>query len=181
MNPDMIAQLQMLLDKQAINELVHAYCNAADRRDYDKMRALYHEDATDNHGGFFQGLASDFIDQLPAIQASMLILHHNVTTTNIKVDGDRGEGEIYVLAFHKVQADPVPFDLLIGGRYLDQYEKRNGIWKFAHRAVLADWVNVHNPSIVDLESPLVQGSLIGQRDERDPSYEVLSLFKRGAR
>lgn len=181
MTPDMTAQLQSLLDKQAITELVHAYCNAADRRDYDKMRALYHDDATDNHGGFFQGLAQDFINQLPAIQASMMILHHNVTTVNVKIDGNRGEGEIYVLAFHKVQAEPEPFDLLIGGRYLDHYEKRDGVWKFAHRAVLADWVNVHNPSIVDLESPLVQGSLIGQRDTSDPSYTELSLLKRGER
>ncbi len=92
MNADMIAQLQQLLDKQAIVELVHTYCNAADRRDYAKMRALYHDDATDNHGGFFQGLAADFIAQLPAIQATMLILHHNITTMNIKLDGDRGEG-----------------------------------------------------------------------------------------
>ena len=178
---DLLPQLQALLDKQAITELVYAYCNAADRHDYDKLRALYHDDATDDHGGFFQGLAKDFIDQLPVIQEPMLILHHNVTTLNIKLDGDRGEGEVYVLAFHKVQADPEPFDLLIGGRYLDQYEKRDGVWKFAHRSVLADWVNVHNPSIVDLESPLVKGSLIGQRDESDPSYSRFSLFKRGER
>lgn len=181
MTPDMTAQLQQLLDKQAIVELVHAYCNAADRRDYTKMRALYHDDATDNHGGFFQGLAADFIAQLPTIQASMLILHHNITTVNIKLDGDKGEGEIYVLAFHKVQAEPQPFDLLIGGRYLDRYEKRDGVWKFAHRAVLADWVNVHNPSIVDLDSPLVRGSLLGQRDDSDPSYAELSLLRRGER
>ena len=44
-------QLQALLDKQAIHDLIHAYCNAADRRDLDKMRALYHEDAIDDHGG----------------------------------------------------------------------------------------------------------------------------------
>lgn len=181
MTADMMAQLQQLLDKQAIVDLVHAYCNAADRRDYDKMRALYHPDATDNHGGFFQGLASDFIDQLPTIQEPMLILHHNVTTMNIKIDGNQGEGEIYVLAFHKVQAEPAPFDLLIGGRYLDQYEKRDGVWKFSHRAVLADWVNVHNPSIVDLDSPLVQGSLLGQPNLDDPSYAMLSLLKRGER
>ena len=40
-------RLQDLLDKQDITELIHAYCNAADRHDHDKMRALYHEDAMD--------------------------------------------------------------------------------------------------------------------------------------
>lgn len=174
-------QLQLLLDKQAIHELIHAYCNAADRRDTEKMRSLYHADAIDDHGGFFKGLAMEFIDRLPDIQAPMEILHHNVTTVNIKLDGNYGEGEVYVLAFHKVATDAEPLDLLIGGRYLDKYEKRDGVWKFSHRAVLADWVNVHNPSIVDLNNPLIEGSLLGKTGTDDPSYGFFTLFKRGAR
>ena len=185
MTPDLQSQLVDLLDKQAILELVHAYCNAADRHDYDKMRSLYHEDAIDDHGGFFQGLAMDFIDQLPAIQEPMEILHHNVTTVNIRLDvaapTRKAEGEIYVLAFHKVKTPDGPFDLLIGGRYFDRYEKRDGVWKFSHRAVLADWVNVHNPSIVDLQHPVIAGSRIGTPGLDDPSYAFFSLLQRGKR
>ena len=36
-------RLQVLLDKQEITELVHAYCNASDRHDHDKLRQLYRE------------------------------------------------------------------------------------------------------------------------------------------
>ena len=36
-------RLQALLDKQEITELIHAYCNAADRHDHDKLRTLYHD------------------------------------------------------------------------------------------------------------------------------------------
>lgn len=183
---DQQAAIQALLDKQAIQELIHTYCNAADRRDYAKLRSLYHEDASDDHGGFFKGLAMDFIDQLPVIQESMEILHHNITTVNIKLDENPegalyGEGEVYVLAFHKVKTENGELDLLIGGRYLDKYEKRSGLWKFAHRSVLADWVNVHEPSQVDLNHPIIQGSLIGRPDEDDPSYGIFELLKRGQR
>ncbi|HVL01587.1 MAG TPA: nuclear transport factor 2 family protein [Dongiaceae bacterium] len=185
MTPDLTAQLQDLLDKQAIHELIHTYCNAADRHDHVKMRDLYHEDATDDHGGFFKGLAMDFIDRLPEIQAPMLILHHNITTVNIKLDVPatvrKAEGEVYVLAFHQVKTDTGQFDLLIGGRYFDKYEKRDGVWKFSHRAVLADWVNVHNPSIVDLAHPVIQGSHLGRPGQEDPSYGFFSLFQRGRR
>ncbi|MCG8671378.1 MAG: nuclear transport factor 2 family protein [Pseudomonadales bacterium] len=186
MTPQQEKAFQDLLDKQAIQELIHVYCNAADRRDYDKMRALYHEDATDDHGGFFQGLAMDFIDQLPVIQESMDILHHNVTTVNIKFEEQPGgatkaEGEVYVLAFHKVKSDQGAFDLLVGGRYLDKYEKRNDVWKFSHRAVVADWVNVHDPSIVDLTNPLIAESKMGTAGEDDPSYAFFELLKRGER
>src|SRR3546814_2688349 len=89
MREDLEQQLEALLDKQAIGELVHAYCNAADRHDFDKMRALYHDDAIDEHGKFAKGPASEFLDKLSEIQAPMAVLHHNVTTINLKLDGVR--------------------------------------------------------------------------------------------
>lgn len=179
--PDMEAQLQALLDKQAIIELVNTYCNAADRHDNVKFRQLYHEDAIDDHGSFFKGPAMEFIDKLPEIQGPMEILHHNVTTVNIKLDGNRAEGEVYILAFHKVQTPDGPLDLLIGGRYFDKYEKRDGVWKFTHRAVVADWANLHQPSIVNLDNPIIEGAYIGKPGPADPSYGFFSLFKRGER
>ena len=124
----------------------------------------------DDHGSFFKGLAMDFIDKLPEIQAPMKILHHNVTTVNIILDGNHAEGEIYVLALHQVAGPNGPSDLLIGGRYYDRYEKRNGHWKFLHRAVVADWANLHDPSIVNLTNPMIEGSYIGQPGRADPSY-----------
>ena len=175
------AAVQALLDKEAIRELAQIYCRAADRHDHELMRSLYHEDATDDHGSFFKGLAMDFIDRLPQIQAPMEILHHNVTTHNIELDGDRAEGETYILAFHKVSTEEGSFDLLIGGRYFDRYEKRQGVWKFAHRAVVADWANLHNPSIVNLDNPVVEGSHIGKPGIADPSYRFFDGFKRGPR
>lgn len=170
--------LQCLLDKEAIRELVHLYCRAADRKDVALMRSLYHEDATDDHGGFFSGPVSEFFQQLPAIQAPMTILHHNVTTHNIELNGDTAEGEVYILAFHQVKTDTGLLDLLVGGRYLDRYEKRDGTWKFSHRAVLADWVQANDPSTVDLEHPIIKGSNIGRGDGQDPSYTILTGFKR---
>ena len=173
----MDARLQEWLDKAEITELVNRYCNAADRHDHDKMRSLYHEDAIDDHGAFFKGLAMEFIDQLPAIQEPMLILHHNVTTVNIALDGNYGEGEVYVLAFHQVQTDDGPVDLLIGGRYFDKYEKRAGVWKFSHRAVVADWATFNNPSTVCLDHPMIAGSHIGRPGLDDPSYSFFRLLQ----
>jgi hypothetical protein len=175
----MDAAVRALLDKQAITELVHAYCNAADRHDHAKMRALYHEDAIDDHGAFFKGPAMEFIDLLPEIQEPMAILHHNVTTVNIALDGDHAEGEIYVLAFHQVRTADGPVDLVIGGRYFDKYEKREGVWKFAHRAVVADWARTESPSTVTLDHPMIEGSYIGRPGPDDPSYGFFKLFERG--
>jgi hypothetical protein len=174
-------RLQALLDKQEVTELIHAYCNAADRHDYDLMRRLYHDDAIDDHGAFFKGLAMEFIDQLPEIQAPMNILHHNITTVNIALDGDYGEGEVYVLAFHQVATEHEPVDLLIGGRYFDKYEKRAGTWKFSYRAVVADWATCSDPSVVILDHPMIEGSHIGRGGPDDPSYGFFRLLTRGGK
>jgi len=174
-------QLRELLDKQAIHELINAYCNAADRHDQDKMRALYHEDAIDEHGQFARGPAKDFIDRLPEIQQPMAILHHNVTTVNLKLDGDRAEGEVYILAFHQVRHEQELFDVFIGGRYFDKYEKRDGVWKFSHRSIVADWCYPAHPSEVRLDHPFLQGAYIGKPGLADPSYGFFSMLKRGER
>ncbi len=179
MDQAMQQAVQELLDKQAIYELLNAYFNAADRHDNEKMRKLYHEDAIDDHGAFFKGLAMEFVDKLPEIQVPMEILHHNMTTVNIKLDGDYAEGEVYVLAFHKVRTDDGSFDLLIGGRYFDKYEKRDGVWKFLHKAVVADWAKVTDPSAVELDHPMLAGSHFGTPGEADPSYDFFNLLKRG--
>jgi len=174
-------RLQELLDKQALMDLIHAYCNAADRHDHAKMRALYHEDAIDEHGHFAKGPAMDFIDKLPEIQKPMAILHHNVTTVNLKLDGERAEGEVYIIAFHQVERDGGRFDVLIGGRYFDKYEKRDGVWKFSHRSIVADWAYPAEPTKVDLEHPFLAGAHIGKPGPADPSYAFFSLFRRGER
>ena len=175
------SKIQGILDKESIRELVCTYCRAADRHDNELMRSLYHEDAYDDHGSFFKGRAMEFLDLLPEIQKSMGILHHNVTTHNIKLSGTKAEGETYIIAFHQVLTEEGNYDVLIGGRYFDEYEKRNDVWKFSSRAVDADWVYVNDPSQVNLTHPMIEGADIGSPNKEDPSYQRLKLFKRGIR
>jgi hypothetical protein len=176
-----VTALRELLDKQALYELVMAYANAADRHDHAKMRALYHADAIDEHGHFAKGPAMEFIDKLPQIQAPMAILHHNITTVNLKLDGDKAEGEVYLIAFHQVREENRLHDVLIGGRYFDKYEKRDGAWKFSYRSIVADWAYANDPSAVQLEHPFLAGAHIGKPGPVDPSYGFFSLLKRGER
>ena len=173
--------VQKLLDREAIKELVNLYCRAADRHDHELMRSLYHQDAIDDHGSFFKGLAMDFIDKLPEIQAPMKILHHNVTTHCIELNGDAAEGEVYILAFHQVEDKEASYDVIIGGRYFDRYTKRAGVWKFSERAVVADWATVQDPSVVNLGHPMIDGAHIGCPGPKDASYSFFSGFSRGIR
>lgn len=173
-------KIDAMLDKHEITELLYAYCNAADRHDHVKMRSLYHEDAWDDHGSFFKGPAMEFIDMLPEIQSTMEILHHNMTTKNITLNGDKAEGEIYMIAFHKFKIeDGSSADLLVGGRYFDKYEKRNGRWKFSLRAAGADWAYYNAPSQTAMDHPMIAATHIAKPGPTDPSYGFFDLTKFG--
>ena len=179
MDQDFLRSLQMVVDKQQILELSHAYCQACDRHDFEKVRALYHEDAIDDHGAFFTGPAMEYVDILPQISANMEILHHNITTANIRIDGDYAEGEIYGLAFHRARTETGPIDVMVGTRFLDKYQRRGGVWKFSYRSHALDWATVQDPSAVRLDYPWFTGSRIGKPGPDDPSYQFFRLFKHG--
>ena len=46
---------------------------------------------------------------------------------------------MYFQAYHKVDEDGQTNDVFISGRYLDRYEKRDGIWKMVYRSEIVDW------------------------------------------
>jgi ketosteroid isomerase-like protein len=168
--------LQEMLDEFELRKLVHAYCRAVDRGDFTLLRDLYHDDAADAHGGFSAGTADDFVAQLAATRPYIRSMQHHITTVNFAIDGDTAEGEIYTIATHTVAGGDRGVDVLVGGRYLDKYEKRAGAWKFVVRTIVTDWATVHDPSTVDLSHPITRDSLHGTPDATDPSHAFFTLL-----
>ena len=129
-------QLQEMLDEFALCKLVHSYCRAVDRGDFATLRELYHHDAVDAHGEISTGSVDEFLKTLEASRPHIRSMQHNVTTVNFVVDGYRAEGEVYTIATHTFGAGDRDVDVIIGGRYLDKYEKRNEIWKIIERTIV---------------------------------------------
>jgi hypothetical protein len=170
------APLQDMLDEFALRKLVHAYCRAVDRGDFATLRQLYHHDAEDAHGTFSTGSVDEFLKTLEASRPHIRSMQHNVTTVNFAVDGNRAEGEIYTIATHTFIAGDRDIDLILGGRYLDKYEKRDSTWKIVERTIVTDWAHVHDPSSVDMSHPVTRDTLKGSPGADDPSHQFFSLF-----
>ena len=130
-------QIQELLDKQEIFELLCRYMRGLDRLDRDILRSVYHDDATDDRG-FFKGSADEFVDMAIGLLKKFDYCHHMIGQTVIEVEGEVAFGEIYFHAYHRRTEDALEKDLIIIGRYIDRYEKRTGVWKIAHRTELVD-------------------------------------------
>jgi hypothetical protein len=170
------ALLQEMLDEFQLRKLVHGYCRAVDRGDIAHLRGLYHHDAQDDHGTFSTGSAEQFISVLAAARPYVRSMQHNVTTVNFAISGDVAEGEIYTISTHTFTAGDRDVDVIVGGRYLDKYEKRDGSWKITERKIVTDWAHVNDPSSVDLSHPITRDTPKGAPDANDPSYQFFSLL-----
>jgi hypothetical protein len=168
--------LQQLIDKQALHELVLTYCRACDRRDFVLLRTLYHDDAIDDHGAMFCGSADAYVAWLPGVLANFAATVHSVSNALFVVAGERAQGELYALAHHRTHA-PQARDIVIGGRYLDHYERRAGVWKFSRRSLALDFCRIEavNPAAYQ---EFAAGAPAGRTDLEDPSYLALPFFRR---
>lgn len=159
-------------DRAAILHLLHAYCHAIDRRDYALLASLYHDDATDDHTPYYTGSAAGFIAWLPDMMAAWAATSHTMTNTLILIDGERAEGEICTRAWHLTHDRTTQF--IAWGRYCDRYERRDGIWRFAHRSLVLDYAeNLPAQPAGDIER---SGVGLAQAGMADPVYRRLPLF-----
>lgn len=180
---DTARELQQLLDKQAIQELVYGYSRAVDRQDFALLRTLYAADGLDDHGGLYCGSASGYVDWLEQTMSKTCdITTHSVSNHLIALtSATTAEGEVYVTAYHRLHGQPGEGfgELIEGLRYIDEYAKHDGRWLFAKRTLVNDWAQV-GKAFWDIDNPALQGTPVGRVDGDDPSYRKLghSSFKR---
>jgi SnoaL-like domain len=130
--------IQALLDKQEIYELSCKYMRGLDRLDEKLLLSVFCDDAWCDYG-FTSGLAPEFVSFCIAALREHEANQHMIGNVLIDLDGEQAFGEVYFQAYHKVMAKSGFEDIIIAGRYLDRYERREGQWKFAYRSERVDW------------------------------------------
>lgn len=164
--------IQVLLDKQAIYEVLIRYCRGADRCDEELIRSVYHDDAYDDHG-YWRGSGSDFARFVSArLTAANLATTHSITNVLMEVDGDSARSESQVMATLVRKGSPRLADVM-GARYLDRLSRRNGEWKIDERTVVLDWHKVE--VLAEGQAPIsLEGFTRGARFPVDPVYRLMA-------
>jgi ketosteroid isomerase-like protein len=130
--------LERIAAELEIREVLARYCRAVDRGDRDGIAAVYHPDAHDDHGPF-TGSPADFADYIVAkFDACPHVGQHHVTNVLVELDGDAARVESYFLALNPQAPEKGGGHDLVGGRYLDRFERRDGRWLIADRRVVLD-------------------------------------------
>lgn len=167
MDQDMSAALQSLLDKEAIRDCFLRYMRGIDRLDVELIKSAFHDDAIDHHTTENRGSIKDLLGWWIPQQESREATQHFVTNQTIALDGEIAHVESYFFVFIKQKSQDL--GALIGGRYADRFEKRDGEWKIALRVVMPEWqaeADARNSGFVSRA-----GGAVGARDRSDPTYQ----------
>ncbi len=167
------AEIQDLIDKQRLREVLLRYCRAVDRLDIDLLRSVFHPDAVHVYQGRTPTPVIELFETLPATMRAYASFTHSISNCYFRVEGDYAEGETYVHSTHMARVTThiesewlVPY--VVSGRYLDRFERRDGEWRIAYRTYATDWANV--------PGRLEQHGQEGRMDRSDPSYVAVPLL-----
>jgi hypothetical protein len=158
-------RLMQVADKQEILEIYYRYCRGVDRGDADLMRSAYHHDAQESHGPY-NGPAREFIGFVAEHLKNTRIALHFIQNVLIDIRESEANGEAYFYAIQQESADA--FEDHMAGRYLDRFERREGVWKIASRKVVIDWSR-RQPAAPS-PSPALPLFAQGRRDKADALY-----------
>ncbi|MGR6520274.1 nuclear transport factor 2 family protein (plasmid) [Rhodococcus erythropolis] len=161
-----------LLNKQKLYENMALYCRGMDRKDVETMKSTFWPEATDNHGAF-NGSAHEFCEwAYQGQKTSEHRSHHYITNTLIEIDGNTARRETAVVY---VMTHPAANRIeMMGGRYRDFCEQRNGQWKVLRRTVIFDYAQTF-PAIADFADVfggIPATSRFGGLYPDDPIYET---------
>ena len=179
-----------LADRAEITDVMYRWCRAADRRDWDEIRRVFHPDAIDNHGPFIGGveeLVAWMADRHRTITFSMHlvsnILIEFATTDSALVEtyifatlrySAEGKAALAVFAGEAASASNEATDSFAWARYIDRFERRNGAWRIARRTVAFDSSLMAD---VPANAPAFDPDwAVGRRDKDDPIYRERSAM-----
>jgi hypothetical protein len=180
-------RLKRLIDRAEIQDQLHLWCRGTARKDWDLVRSIFHADAQDDHGTF-NGTLEDFIAWQQRHHAGITQSVHFLGNILVEFSGpDQALVETYVIAYHhylagsqagvdilgtEAAAEAGEFNSRIVGRYIDLFERRDGIWRIARRQAVFETLRADQRGGRCLQPHWVAAT----RDQNDP---WLSFQRRG--
>ena len=161
--------IQRLVSRQEIQEVLCNYCRGLDRMDKDLAYSVWHEDGTALYHDMYEGTGRGFVDWVWEAHAAMERHSHQITNSLMTIVGDKATSETYVtvVLWTKPDAAGRQQEIIGRGRYLDTWSKRTGKWGIDHREHILDMQTIH-----DLNRAYV--SDVSARDTSDPSFHLMN-------
>jgi ketosteroid isomerase-like protein len=161
--------VQYLKDRTDILDCIARHARGCDRHDVELLTSTYHDDATDEHGATVNA-GPEYADWANATHAATSDAHlHNITTHTCEIDGDTAHAESYVLV--TLLSPDRSTTTVMCGRYVDRLERRDDVWRIAHRRATVELAFTADASLLHSKFFTAQHYIGGTRDRSDVSYE----------
>lgn len=165
------AKLATMLDREEVKAIPHRFARGLDRCDRSLIESCFHPDGIDDHG-LFKGNAKEFCDWVMVELKKYEASQHLIATQNVEVSGSKAACESYFIAVHIVPNPEGSKEVIVAGRYLDELEKRDGVWKLTHRRCVFDWNRLKDSSPLPTRDP--EPRHLGKQFPDDDSYAMFS-------
>lgn len=128
-------QLQRALDHIEIQNLLAAYCEAIDTRDWDALDNIFTPNAVIDYSG--SGGACGSISETKAFLNDALKtfdgMQHMIGLPLIKIDGDRATAKTCLFNPMRQRMEDESRLFFVGLWYLDDLVRIDGAWRISHR------------------------------------------------
>lgn len=176
MDAERMARLEWLLDRQDIVDCLTRFSRGMDRFDKELYLTAFHPDAVIAAGPFVGGIAECYDWARPMHETGQAATHHNLLNMTIDIDGDIAHAETYYLFVGRNRDDS---NWVAGGRYIDRFERREGMWKIALRTNCVEWSGMLPSTALPFSDvPDIHGNGAPVRGRQDPSYQRPLLNRR---
>ena len=165
---DREARLDALLDKESIWECLVRMSRGSDRFDRELFLSSCHPDAV-LAAGPFVGNREELYDWSSQLQKnSYRTTMHKLLNFSCDIDGDTAHTETYYLFVGCIGEET---NLVAGGRYVDKFERRDGVWGLVLRNNFIEWTSALPAMASPLgEIPDLHLNGLPSHDRNDPSY-----------
>jgi hypothetical protein len=138
---DINRRLARIEAESAITARLTLYCRGIDRRDELILSTIFWPDSQVEYG-VYAGSGQEFAASICGWLADggVELTAHLVGNIAVAIQDQTATSETYLQAYHRIRRpDGSVFDSLIGGRYQDRFECRDGEWRIAFRRLVFDW------------------------------------------
>lgn len=135
-------KLEELIAREEVRDVIYRYSHALNRRDWVALADVFWPDGQVEYG-LYDDASSGFTPIVRELyeNVGIHITQHFIGNIILRIDGDQAVAETYVQALHRIPREGGGCgDLLMGSRYDDRFEKRDGEWRIVFRKVAFDWL-----------------------------------------
>jgi hypothetical protein len=140
-------QLQALVDRAAIQDVLTRYAHGVDRRDLAIVASCFAPGAR-YEGSLGNGTIDIALDALRERMPRYRTTMHLLTNFLIELHGDAATSETYALVYHRLEGEDEDEDFVVGVRYLDELARLADGWRITRRRTsmeLQRWDAVRPP------------------------------------